>query len=51
MSRLGDEKDNKKEKLGFFGIKAGQQAVGCGHGLINYIDSKAECRHLKKLTC
>jgi hypothetical protein len=21
------------------------------HGLINYIDTKAECRHLKKLTC
>ncbi len=22
-----------------------------GHGLINYIDTKAKCRHLKKLTC
>jgi hypothetical protein len=21
------------------------------HGLINYIDTKAKCRHLKKLTC
>jgi hypothetical protein len=21
------------------------------HGLINYIDNKAKCRHLKKLTC
>ncbi len=21
------------------------------HGLINYIDTKAECRHLKNLTC
>ncbi len=24
----------------------------CGmHGLLNYIDTKAKCRHLKKLTC
>ncbi len=21
------------------------------HGLINYIDAKAKCRHLKKFTC
>ncbi len=21
------------------------------HGLVNYIDTKAKCRHLKKLTC
>jgi hypothetical protein len=21
------------------------------HGLINYIDTKAKCRHLKKLAC
>jgi len=21
------------------------------HGLVNYIDNKAKCRHLKKLTC
>jgi hypothetical protein len=21
------------------------------HGLINYVDTKAKCRHLKKLTC
>ncbi len=25
--------------------------VGVGHGLINYIDTKAKCRHLKKFTC
>jgi hypothetical protein len=24
---------------------------GCGHGLINYIDIKAKCRLLKRLTC
>ncbi len=24
---------------------------GNSHGLINYIDTKAECRHLKKFTC
>ncbi len=24
---------------------------GYCHGLINYIDTKAKCRHLKKLTC
>jgi hypothetical protein len=25
--------------------------VSTMHGLINYIDTKAKCRHLKKLTC
>ncbi len=24
---------------------------GLEHGLINYVDTKAKCRHLKKLTC
>jgi hypothetical protein len=24
---------------------------GADHGLVNYIDNKAKCRHLKKLTC
>jgi hypothetical protein len=23
----------------------------CNHGIINYIDNKAKCRHLNKLTC
>jgi hypothetical protein len=28
------------------------QKRDCGsHGLNNYIDNKAKCRHLKKLTC
>jgi hypothetical protein len=25
--------------------------VGTSHGLIKYIDTKAKCRHLTKLTC
>ena len=25
--------------------------VGLVHGLINYIDTKANCRHIKKITC
>jgi hypothetical protein len=27
------------------------QLFGLGHGLINYIDTKAKCQHLEQLTC
>jgi hypothetical protein len=32
-------------------LKGGERMVGVYHGLINYIDTKAKCRHLKILTC
>ena len=28
-----------------------RHSEGSQHGLVNYIDTKAKCRHLKKLTC
>jgi hypothetical protein len=34
-----------------FAIEVNRVAVGTKHGLINNIDIKAKCRHLKKMIC
>ncbi len=34
-----------------FGLHCTLQVANTDTGLINYIDTKAKCRHLKKLTC
>jgi hypothetical protein len=36
--------------MSFSTPSAAGHEVGLMHGLINYIDTKAKCRHLKKLT-
>jgi hypothetical protein len=37
-------------KLVFFHVQKGDvRVVGVNHGLINYIDTKAKCRHVKKI--
>jgi hypothetical protein len=43
-----------KQEESFVGLPAAHRqsdkVVAPGHGLINYIDTKAKCRHLKKIS-
>jgi hypothetical protein len=42
--RRGQKKDKN-------GISSLRTAYAYSHGLINYLDTKTKCRHLKKFTC
>ncbi len=47
MGKLGWRLHN----LSWGSVICRSQEVYCNHGLINYIDTKAKCRHQKKFTC
>ncbi len=45
----GDSKAFAAMDMSFSTPSAAGHEVGTMHGLINYIDTKAKCRHLKKI--
>ncbi len=51
MGKTAYISDNKSALLAASQIPLCRMLLGLNQGLINYIDNKAKCRHLKKLTC
>jgi hypothetical protein len=51
MGKTAYISDNKSALLAASHIPLCRMLLGLNQGLINYIDNKAKCRHLKKLTC